>query len=261
MHTGWRTEQIDTAEGPLPVRVLRTDTPPNPPLALHMHGEGDGRAVAELLAEAGAIVVSAEYPASPFPGPLALLYAALTRLHAQRSRWAGRASRLFVAGEETGGNLAAGLALMARDKQAPPLAGQILISPLLDPGMATCSIAAAQAGMDDCKWADFWRRYLGRSGSEPHPYAAPVTSARLGGLAPALVLTAEDDPLHDESLHYAEKLRAKGTAVTCECLPAPTHWPDALSRTFNPSPAWRDTVCTRVAEFLAAHAGPARPRH
>ena len=68
---------------------------------------------------------------------------------------------LFVAGEEAGGNLAAALALMARDQQTPPLAGQILLSPMLDPCMATCSMRQAEAGPVGCQWADGWHQYLG----------------------------------------------------------------------------------------------------
>src|SRR4051794_31982516 len=117
------------------------------PLVLHLHGgafvQGSidtASAVPSLLAEAGAVVVSADYPLAPaqrFPHALEILFGLLTSLHRDRTRWSGKRSRLYVAGEEAGGNLAAALALMARDQQAPALAGQILLSPMVDACMAT----------------------------------------------------------------------------------------------------------------------------
>ena len=116
----------------------------------------------------------------------------------------------------------------------PPLAGQILLSPMLDPRMATCSMRQAEAGPVGCKWADGWHEYLGTPDKAAHPYAAPMVSSRLAGLAPALILTAEDDLLRDESLNYARRLRASGVIVDEHVLPAPTGWPCAFT---NPTPA------------------------
>ena len=117
------------------------------PLVLHFHGGtfvcGDldnGRSVARLLAGAGAVVVSLDYPLAPkapFPEPIEVGFAALEWLHKQRVKLAGKGAQVFLAGEEAGGNLAAAVALMARDRAHPPLAGQILLSPMLDPCAAT----------------------------------------------------------------------------------------------------------------------------
>src|SRR5258708_9464157 len=100
------------------------------PLVLHLHGGAFqvessecGLTVAKLLAEAGAVVVSPDYPAGrehPFPAALEIAFAVLQRLHKDRAHWAGRASKLFVAGEEAGGNLAAALAVMGRGPHVPP---------------------------------------------------------------------------------------------------------------------------------------------
>jgi len=240
------------------------------PLVLHFHGGAfvggsldGGRAVSSLLVEAGAVVVSADYPLAPkhpFPHALEAAYGALSWLHDQRGRWAGKRSRIFVAGEEAGGNLAAGLALMARDQQAPALAGQILISPMLDAGMATCSIREAEAGPVGCKWADGWHQYLRSPDKAAHPYASPLASSRLAGLPPALVLTAEDDLMRDESLSYARRLREAGVAVAEHVLPAPTGWPESLDQlprveapsiqAVAPEPPWRGVVRDRFAAFL-----------
>ena len=223
-----------------------------PPLVLHLHGGafGAGRGecddcVAQLLVETGAVVVSLDYPsgpATPFPIALEAAFAVLLDLARDRARFAKRLSPLFVAGVEAGGNLAAALAMLSRDRQGPKLAGQILVSPMLDSGMATGSIRAAHAGLVGCKWADGWRDYLGAPQTASHPYANPAASLRLSGLVPALVLTAEDDPMRDESLSYAARLGTSGVCVTTRLLPAPTRWPDALER-----PEAGESACSQAA--------------
>ena len=218
-------------------RVFRGDGTPVA-LVLHLHGGAflqDAAnchdAVARLLAEAGAVVVSVDYPTGPlhpFPAALDAAFKALQALATHRATWAHRQVPLYVAGEESGGNLAAALAMMARDQGGPPLAGQILLSPMLDPCLATASVRGAEAGPVGCRWADGWHDYLGSAAQGAHPYAAPATASRLAGLPPALVLTAEDDPLRDESLRYGERLSASGVAAQSHVLPAPTGWPSVL---------------------------------
>lgn len=248
---------------PLAVRIyaaapVRLDTP----LVLHLHGGAfiygsldAGRTVSTLLAEAGAVVISADYPLAPgtgFPQTLQILYRALSLIGEKRGTWAGKKSPLFVAGEEAGGNLAAALALIARDQRTPVLAGQILLSPMVDPCLATRSIREAEAGPVGCQWADGWHQYLGRADQACHPYAAPLGSSRLAGLAPALIMTAEDDPMRDESVAYAERLRASGVAVRDQVLGGPTGWPCALahSDTDGPKEGWTTILREAFAQFL-----------
>src|SRR4051794_15822748 len=162
MATTWTDDSIEIgAAAPVGVRVYgKRQRGGTPPLVLHLHAGAfvggtleSGQLVASLLAEAGAIVVSADYPLAPahiFPGALRATLAVLNALHENRARWAARKSQIFVAGEEAGGNLAAGLALLARDRHPGLLAGQILISPMLDPLMGTCSIRSADAGPVGC---------------------------------------------------------------------------------------------------------------
>jgi acetyl esterase len=263
MATNWTDTTIEVKGGPpMTARVygagavVRTA-----PLVLHLHGGmfvsgslEDGQSVATLLAEAGAVVVSLDYPLAPqhrFPQPLQAAFQALKWVHAHRASWVTRKSGLFVAGEESGGNLAAGLALMARDQQAPPLAGQILVSPMLDPSMATCSVRQAEAGPVGCKWADGWQQYLGSPANAAHPYASPLGSSRLAGLAPALVLTAEDDLMRDENLGYARRLGESGVRVRQHVLAAPTRWPCALSAPPTAEQPWTETVRHHFSVFFA----------
>ena len=247
---------------PLPAWVYRGAGKRSAPLVLHLRGGAflelagrETRPIAELLAEAGAIVISADYPAGPshpFPIAVEALYGLLVHVQAQRTRWAARGSRLFVAGEEAGGNLAAALAVMCRDRLGPPLAGQILLSPMLDPGMATCSYRDAEAGPAGCKWADGWKLYLGTPDKAGHPYAAPSCGSRLHGLPPALVLTTPHDPMRDESLCYAGRLHQAGVMVQASTVQA-GGWPDALAVPPVAGAApWAATVRDAFERFFAA---------
>lgn len=246
----------------LPVRVYRgSEWSRAAPLVFHLHGGAfiggsldAGRTVATLLAEAGAIVVSVAYPLAPgcqFPKPLQISFCALKSLYNDRAKWASRKSGVYVAGEEAGGNLAAGLALMARDQAGPPLAGQILLSPMLDPCLATKSARDAEAGPVGCKWADGWNQYLGSADRACHPYATPLNSSRLAHLAPALILTAQDDLLRDECLNYAKRLRDAGSAVQCHVLDAPTGWPCSFGPTGKAKPPWMAELHDHFVGFFA----------
>lgn len=254
----------------VPIRLYRGASAQPPPLVLHLPGGAftglpAERPVASLLAEAGAVVISADYPigaAHPFPDAVEAMYALLRHLHDRRACWAARASKLFVAGEEAGGTLAAALAMMARDRLGPPVAGQILLSPMLDPGMGTCSFRDAEAGPVGCKWADGWTVYLGCPDKAAHPYAAPSSGSRLHGLPPALVITTPDDPMRDECLAYAGHLMQAGVAIHMRAIAA-HDWPDALAGPVppGPPPAWAGVVRRNFADFFAAVTPPipARP--
>lgn len=225
---------------PLTLRVLgRKPRGGALPLVLHFHGgafvSGDldsGACLAELLAGAGAVVASLAYPLAPehrFPAAVEAGHTALAWLHKQRTRLAGAGAPLFVAGEEAGGNIAAAVAQMARDRALPPLAGQILVAPLLDPCNATASLRESLGACVQCKWADGWQQYLRGPMDAEHPYAVPALAQRLAGLPPALILTGGDDPMRDAALAYADRLRGAGIAVHTGVLPPTTGWPDSLS--------------------------------
>ncbi|AVS73671.1 alpha/beta hydrolase [Paracidovorax cattleyae] len=208
------------------------------PLVVHFHGgafvSGDldsGCTIAGLLQEAGALVVSVAYPLAPehpFPQPLETGYAVLQWVYRYRTRLAGAGAPVYVAGEEAGGNLAAGVCLMARDQSHPPLAGQILVSPMLDPCAGTPSLRAATEGAEACRWAQGWEKFLRCARDAEHPYAVPGTAQRLAGLPPTLLLVGDTDPMHDETLAYASRLKAAGQLVELHVLRKAERWPDAL---------------------------------
>ncbi|WP_439519570.1 alpha/beta hydrolase [Hydrogenophaga sp.] len=208
------------------------------PLVLHFHGGAfvsgnleSGACMAELLSSSGAVVASLDYPlapAHPFPQAVEAGFSALEWLYKQRTRLAGSGAPLFVAGEEAGGNIAAAVALMVRDRGHPPLAGQILVAPMLNPCNATASLRATMGDATGCKWMDGWQQYLRGPMDAEHPYAVPGLAQRLAGLPSTLILTGTDDPMRDEALAYAERLREAGIDVHSNVMPAKTGWPDSL---------------------------------
>lgn len=231
------------------------------PLVLHFHAGAfvagslnQGACIAGLLAGAGAVVVSVDYPlapAHPFPKAVETGYAALVWAWKARHKLAGRNAPLFIAGEEAGGNLAAAIALMARDQDAPRLAGQILLSPMLDACMATASLRDVHAGPVGCTWADGWHSYLPRLEDASHPYAAPGSVLRLSGLPPTLLITAEDDPLRDETRAYAARLRAAGLLAHEAVLPGPTGWPHSYLEADHDQAGWMAVVQKQCSDFFA----------
>ena len=209
------------------------------PVVVHFHGgafvSGDldsGECMAQLLVETGAVVVSVAYPLAPehrFPEAVEAGYAALEWTYKQRARLGGPNAQVYLAGDEAGGNLAAAVALIARDRDHPPVAGQVLIAPMLDPCVGTASLRESQQCEGGCKWAEGWQQYLRGPMDAEHPYAVPGKATRLKGLPPALILSGSDDPMRDEAMAYGARLRDSGVAVTADVLESRTDWPESLT--------------------------------
>ncbi len=201
------------------IRSTATASPITVPLVLYFHGGlfnkgtvADATSIAQVLAK-NAVVVCVAYPLAPechFPDTLEIALEALQWSYAHAAKFGADAQALLVAGDQAGGNLAAGLTMLVRDRNAfTKLRGQILICPLLDPLQTTVSMVAAY----DCPCQQAWRDYLPAVSDKTHPYAAPLHSRRLGGLPSALIITEASDPLRDEAEQYAAKLIAAGTPV------------------------------------------------
>ncbi|WP_139351986.1 alpha/beta hydrolase [Polaromonas sp. A23] len=234
------------------------------PLVLHFHGgafvsgslEG-GSCIGRLLAASGAVVMSLDYPlapAHPFPQAVEAGYDALVWAWKARHKLAGHEAPMFVAGEEAGGNIAAAVTLLARDRRGPQLAGQILLSPMLDPCLGTASLRDVHAGPVGCTWADGWHSYLPRLEDASHPYAVPGSVFRLSGLPPTLLITAEDDPMRDETQAYTERLRAAGLFAHEVVLPGPTGWPGSYLDTSHEQAGWPALVQKQFSDFFASMA-------
>ena len=252
---------------PVQARIYGDKVAGGGPLVLHFHGGtfvcgdlDDGRMVARLLAASGAVVLSLAYPLAPknpFPGAIEVGFDVFEWLFKNRTKLAGKGARIFLAGEEAGGNLAAAVALIARDRGHPPLAGQLLLSPMLDPCVGTESLrkATADDGMH-CKWAEGWAKYLGRPKDALHPYAVPSASLRLGQLAATLVVVGQDDAMRDEGLAYAARLRDAGNTVTSIVLPSAAGWEESLAQGASGECPCEVTVKQHFREFFSAAPPP-----
>jgi len=169
-----------------------------------------------LATSAGASVVSVDYrvaPEHPFPVPLDDCFDALS--------WVAsidRSAPLIVGGDSAGGNMAAVCALRARDRGGPPLAAQVLVYPATDTDLTTPSYLEhggdelLMLGTAEMAW--FFDQYVPNAGDRENPEVAPLRTADLSGLPPAIVVVAEYDPLRDDGLRYGERLGAAGVEVT-----------------------------------------------
>jgi acetyl esterase/lipase len=174
-------------------------------------------AVCRLLAvSSGCRVVAVNYrraPEHPFPAPLEDCWDALLAVAAESGD-----APLIVAGDSAGGNMSAVCALRARDRGGPELALQVLVCPVIDHEMTTSSYRERGSGPDlfvtakDMEW--FWNCYIPDPAARSVPDASPLRAESLANLPPAIVITAEYDPLRDEGIAYAQRLRAAGVQVT-----------------------------------------------
>jgi acetyl esterase len=226
--TGTVKEPVDqVTELTLPagraVRVYRNSAVGPAPVVLYFHGGGwvvgglemNDPLCRRLVSLTGAVVVSLDYrlaPEHPYPAALDDCVDALAWVRANAPALGGDAGCVSVAGTSAGGNLAAGLALLVRDRALPPLAAQVLLYPVLDARMNTSSYAAYGTSyyLEAAQMRWYWRQYVGTDAAEIPGYAAPAGVTDLRGLAPALVVSAEFDPLRDEAEIYGARLAAAG---------------------------------------------------
>jgi acetyl esterase len=221
--------------GPIPVRLYAASEQTGLPVVAFFHGGGwvlssvDGHdsLARRIAALSHAIVVSVEYrlaPEFPFPAPHDDCWAVTAWLSEHAAEWGGDPALLAVCGDSAGGNLAAGVALRARDQDVH-LALQALIYPCIDnrqddyPSMEENGegyfLTAA-----DVRW--FWSHYL-PDNHRLDPRAVPARADDLSGLAPAYVQIAEFDPLRDEGDRYAQRLRAAGVSAKVDRYPGVVH--------------------------------------
>jgi acetyl esterase len=211
--------------GDLPVRVYTPEGSPPFPIVVFFHGGGWVVGTLDtydplcraLAAAVPAVVVSVDYRLAPehrWPAAVEDAYAATLWASRHAAELGGAQHRLAVAGDSAGGNLAAVVALGARDRGGPAIAFQLLVYPALAAAGDTGSwreyadgFYLTAAGM---RW--YWDHYLGGADGAA-PDASPLRAAFLGGLPPALVVTADHDVLRDEGEAYAARLGEAGVAA------------------------------------------------
>jgi len=218
--------RIPGPQGAIPVRLYTPAGNAPFPALVYYHGGGwvlgsieshDG--VCRTLANAaGCAVVSVDYRLAPehkFPAAAEDAYAALQWVATNAHDMDVDPARIAIGGDSAGGNLTAVVALMARDRGGPALVHQLLVYPVTDSACDTASHRDNADGYfltkDSMLW--FWNHYTRNDADRRNPYAAPLRAESLRGLPPALVITAEFDPLRDEGEAYAARLKEAGVPV------------------------------------------------
>lgn len=209
----------------LPVRIYRPHNKTTLPALIFFHGGGwvlsnlgvYEQALRSLSNHGQFVVIAVNYqkaPEHPFPIPFDDCYATLEWVHKNAQTLSIEPAMIGVAGDSAGGNLAAGVAIKARDSQLP-LAFQGLIYPCIEPALTTESAKSNAAGFGlttrGMKW--FWEQYLQNSRDNKNSYAVPSAAQSLTGVAPAIVVTAEYDPLLDDGYGYADMLKRDGVTT------------------------------------------------
>ncbi|CAB3656484.1 alpha/beta hydrolase [Achromobacter pestifer] len=227
----------------------------------------------------GCKVFSVDYrlaPENKFPVPVEDVYAGLQWVSGNAAALGIDPSRIAVCGDSAGGNLAAAVAIMARDRDGPSIAHQLLLYPVLDHDFSTQSYQAygrnfflTEEIMRYC-----WFTYLLNAADGASPYASPLRVSTVAGLPPATVLVSEYDPLRDEGEAYAKRLHDGGVAAQSHRLPGMIH---ACIHMLGLTPAARQLfdlagramhaafdkqqACAATGRHAAALPAPAVPRY
>ncbi|MHA6764976.1 alpha/beta hydrolase [Streptacidiphilus sp. PAMC 29251] len=214
--------------GPLSLRLYRPELYGEPlPVLLYLFGGGwtlgspdTSDAICRRLANSvGCVTASVGYrlaPEHPFPAALEDCAAALRWIADQAEILGVDPDRIAIGGDSAGGNLAAAVSLLARERGGPELRHQLLVYPNTDRHADTASLRDNDDPMlfnrRSVDW--YWGHYLESAADGDNPLASPLRADDLSGLPPATVITAEYDPLRDEGEQYAEALRAAGVPVS-----------------------------------------------
>ncbi len=224
------TEQTVSQDGrTVKLYIMKPDQLSSKPgVLLFVHGgvwivgnfENHQRLLRDLVVGSGQIGVFVEYtslPEAKFPTQLEQCYAALKWVAEHAEQLGADGSRIAVAGNSVGGNMTAALSLMSKDRNGPKISYQVLLVPATDASVDTRSYH--EYGTERFLTRDFmkygWDLYAPDPKTRDNPYVSPLRASidQLKGLPPALVITAENDPLRDEGEAYARKLKEAGVRV------------------------------------------------
>ena len=209
----------------LPIRIYRPTSASNAPAIVYFHGGGwvlnfldiYDASLARLANQSGATIISVNYqkaPEHPFPIPFDDCYATLLWVIANATELNIDPRKIGVAGDSAGANLASGVAIKARDNEIA-LAFQLLIYPCNDRNFETESYIenATGYGLSTQSMQWFWDQYLQGSQHDTNPYAVPMRAGSFSEVAPAIIITAQYDPLISDGENYAALLEHDGISV------------------------------------------------
>ncbi|MFF7970173.1 alpha/beta hydrolase fold domain-containing protein [Streptomyces sp. NPDC007905] len=237
------------------------------PVIYHVHGGGmvlgNNRAGVDgpltWARELGAVVVSVEYrlaPEHPHPAPIDDVYAGLLWTAGHAKEIGGDPDRIVIAGASAGGGLTAALALLLRDRQGPPVIGQLLLCPMLDDRNDTVS-SHQMAGVgvwDRTANETGWTALLGkrRGGPDVSPYAAPARARDLSGLPPAFLDVGSAETFRDEVVDYASRIWQSGGVAELHVWPGGFHGFDGFTPQASLSQAARAAQLDWIRRLLAS---------
>lgn len=250
--------------GEIPVRIYTPAGHGPFPILVFFHGGGwvictldthDGQC-RSLANGAGCVVVSVDYRLAPehkFPAAPLDCYAATKWVAEHAAELNGDASRLAVGGDSAGGNLTAVVSQMARDQDGPALVFQLMIYAATD---FTAQNASKKEngeghGLDNSDMDWFTNHYLRSKEDETNPMASPMLAASLSALPPALVITAEYDPLRDEGELYGQRLQAAGVPVTIRRYPGMIHGFFGMAQILDQGKKAVEETCQTLREAFA----------
>jgi acetyl esterase len=219
----------------LPIRIYRPSNKNDLPAIVFFHGGGwvlnfldiYDAALHRLANQSCAVIISVNYqkaPEHPFPIPFDDCFATLQWVKSNAAHLGVARDRIGVAGDSAGGNLAAAVALKARDLNIE-ITFQLLIYPCTERNFDTPAYRdfANDFGLTTRAMQWFWQQYLADGEFESDAYAQPARANSFHALAPTIIITAQYDPLISDSITYAEKLRAAGIDVTYRDFPGMIH--------------------------------------
>jgi acetyl esterase len=228
---------VSGPNGTIPVRIYRPEgIGSSAPLAMFFHGGGwvlcdldSHDALCRAICNASrCVVVAVDYRLAPehrFPIGVEDCYAATAGMVTQSSSFGFDGQRLAVVGDSAGGNLAAAVAQMARDRNGPEIALQVLLYPVIDHSDQTDShrTIGDDFFLKSREVMYYWDQYLTQSEEGDHPYASPLRASSHRHLPPALIIVPEYDPLRDEGEAYGRVLIEAGVPTTIHRVPGMFH--------------------------------------
>lgn len=257
-------------EGQLPYRAYRPPTPGPHPVLVYFHGGGwtignletDDRFCRDICLRTDALVVSVNYrhaPEARFPAAAEDAYASLRWVADHVTDLGGAPGRLAVGGWSAGANIATVAARLARDGGGPQLVGQLLVTPVTDCDVSRPSYEENGEGyvMTTALMRWFWDNYA-EEGDRRDPMASPLRG-ELTGLPPAVVVTAEFDPLRDEGDAYADALAAAGVPVAHVRARGHVHTSVLMVDVMLSGAPIRAELAAAVRQWFAAHEAQPAP--
>jgi len=245
----------------IPVRIYTPEGVGPFPVFMNYHGGGwvigdldtaDAQC-RQICSRVTCIVVSVDYRLAPehvFPAALDDCYTATCWVAENADSINADANRIAVGGDSAGGNLAASVAIKARDENGPSIIFQLLVYPVTDARCNSESYNTNAEGYlltrETMLW--FWEHYAPTESQKADPYASPALASSFSNLPPAFVLTAEYDPLRDEGEAYAELLKNASVTVQCKRYAGLIHGFFALSHVVSAGEPGMQDACSALSE-------------